>query len=92
VRNGAESGTHGPLDLIEQIVQEATSGPVIVRFLHVPGGMILVGGLTASAGPVGFARGDARLLRFGYWSLLAVSVPGWILLRIGTEWIYSRER
>jgi hypothetical protein len=60
-------------------------------FVHVLGAMILVGGLVASAGLLGAARGDVRLLRFGYWSLLAVSLPGWILLRIGAQWVASRE-
>lgn len=63
----------------------------VALFLHVLGAMILVGGLVASAGLLAFARGDARLLRFGYWSLLAVSLPGWVLLRAGAEWVYSRE-
>ena len=40
---------------------------------------------------LGFARGDSRLLRLGYWSLLAVALPGWIIMRIGAEWIYSKE-
>jgi hypothetical protein len=60
-------------------------------FLHVVGAMILVGGLVAGASVLGFARGEVRLLRLGYWSLLAVSLPGWVLMRIGGEWIYSRE-
>jgi hypothetical protein len=60
-------------------------------FLHIFGAMILVGGLVAAAGALGLARGDARLLRLGYWSLLAVSLPGWILMRIGAEWIRSKE-
>jgi hypothetical protein len=60
-------------------------------FLHVLGAMILVGGLLAGAGVLAFARGEARLLRLGYWSLLAVSLPGWILMRIGAGWIYSKE-
>lgn len=60
-------------------------------FLHVLGAMILVGGLTAGASSLGYARGDVRLLRLGYWSLLAVSLPGWLLMRIGAEWIYSKE-
>jgi hypothetical protein len=59
-------------------------------FVHVLGAMILVGGLVTSASALGFARGDARLLRLGYWSLLAVSLPGWIIMRIGAEWIYSK--
>jgi hypothetical protein len=60
-------------------------------FVHVLGAMILVGGLLAGASALGFARGDARFLRLGYWSLLAVSLPGWVLMRIGAEWVYSRE-
>jgi hypothetical protein len=60
-------------------------------FLHVLGAMILVGGLLASASSLGFARGEVRYLRLGYWSLLAVSLPGWVLMRVGGEWIASRE-
>ncbi len=60
-------------------------------FLHVLGAMILVGGLLTSAGALGFARSDGRLLRLGYWSLLAVSLPGWVLMRAGAQWIFSRE-
>jgi len=60
-------------------------------FLHVLGAMILVGGLLSSASSLGFARGDVRFLRLGYWSLLAVSLPGWVLMRGGGEWIASRE-
>ena len=60
-------------------------------FLHVLGAMILVGGVLTGASALAFARGDARPLRLGYWSLLAVALPGWILMRIGAEWIYSRE-
>ncbi len=60
-------------------------------FLHVFGAMILVGGLLAGAGALGYGKGEVRLLRLGYWSLLAVSLPGWILMRVGAEWIRSKE-
>jgi hypothetical protein len=60
-------------------------------FLHVLGAMILVGGLFSSAGVLGFARGEIRFLRLGYWALLAVALPGWVLMRVGAEWIYSKE-
>jgi hypothetical protein len=60
-------------------------------FLHVLGAMILVGGLLTGASSLVFARGDVRFLRLGYWSLLAVSLPGWILMRAGGEWIASKE-
>ena len=60
-------------------------------FVHVLGAMVLTGGLLASASSLAFARGDGRLLRLGYWSLLIVSLPGWILMRIGAQWVYSKE-
>jgi hypothetical protein len=60
-------------------------------FLHVLGAMILVGGLLAAASVLGFARGEASSLRLGYWALLAVSLPGWVLMRIGAQWIRSKE-
>lgn len=60
-------------------------------FLHVIGAMILVGGLLAGASSLAFARGDVKYLRLGYWSLLAVALPGWLLMRVGAEWIASKE-
>jgi hypothetical protein len=60
-------------------------------FLHVLGAMILVGGLLSGAGALAFARGDVRMLRLGYGSLLAISLPGWVLMRIGAQWIYTKE-
>jgi hypothetical protein len=60
-------------------------------FVHVLGAMILVGGLLTSAACLGLARGDARFLRLGYRALLFVAFPGWILMRVGAEWIASKE-
>ncbi len=60
-------------------------------FLHVFGAMILVGGLLAGASLITYARGDVRSLRLGYWSLLFVAFPGYIVMRIGAQWIYSKE-
>ncbi|MDQ5820411.1 MAG: hypothetical protein M3540_03120 [Actinomycetota bacterium] len=59
--------------------------------LHVGGAMILVGGVLTGASALTFARGDARILRLGYFSLLTVALPGWILMFVGAEWIYSKE-
>ncbi|HTG51187.1 MAG TPA: hypothetical protein VL915_11900 [Gemmatimonadales bacterium] len=60
-------------------------------FVHVLGAMILVGGLLTGASLLAFARGDARLLRLGYWTLVAVALPGYLVMRTGAEWIYSKE-
>lgn len=58
-------------------------------FVHVLGAMILVGGLLTGASTILFARSDARFLRLGYWTLLAVALPGYVVMRIGAQWIYS---
>jgi hypothetical protein len=60
-------------------------------FLHVLGAMILVAGLVTGTAALFFAKGDEKLLRLGFWSLMLVSFPGWILMRIGAEWINSKE-
>jgi hypothetical protein len=60
-------------------------------FVHVFGAMILVGGLLAGASIITYARGEVRSLRLGYWTLLAVAFPGYIVMRIGAQWIYSKE-
>jgi hypothetical protein len=60
-------------------------------FVHVLGAMILVGGLLTTAAVLAWARGDVASLRLGYRSMLAVAFPGWIVMRIGAEWIYSKE-
>jgi hypothetical protein len=60
-------------------------------FIHVLGAMVLVGGLLTGASTLLYARGDVRFLRLGYWTLLAVALPGYIVMRIGAQWIYSKE-
>jgi hypothetical protein len=60
-------------------------------FLHVVGAMLLVAGLLTGGTALAIARGQARLLRLGYFSLLAMALPGWIVMRAGAEWIYDKE-
>jgi cytochrome bd-type quinol oxidase subunit 1 len=60
-------------------------------FLHVLGAMILVGGLFTGGFALALARGNERLLRLGYRSLLAIGLPGYILMRIGAEWTADKE-
>jgi hypothetical protein len=59
-------------------------------FVHVLGAMILVGGLVTATSALALARGNARVLRFGYWSLLAVALPGYVIMRIGAQWVASK--
>jgi hypothetical protein len=60
-------------------------------FVHVLGAMILVGGLLTGASVMAYARGDVRFMRLGYWTLLAVALPGLVLMRLGAEWIYRES-
>ena len=60
-------------------------------FVHVLGATVLVGGLLAGASSIAFARGDTRFLRLGYWTLLFVALPAYIVMRIGAEWLYVKE-
>ena len=61
--------------------------------MHVFGAMLLVGGLVAgtTALLLGWRRDSAFYTRLGFWSLLAVAFPAWWIMRIGAEWIYSKE-
>lgn len=62
-------------------------------FVHVAGSMILVVGLVtaAGAGIVGWRDESGALRRFSALTLFAVALPGWIVMRVGAEWAYSRE-
>ena len=59
--------------------------------LHIVGATIVFGALLASASSLALARGQIRLLRVGYFSLLLVALPGWILMRLSGEWIYRKQ-
>ena len=60
-------------------------------FVHVLGAMILVGATLTSGSLLAFARGDARLLRLGYWTLVLVGLPSYLLMWGGAHWIYAKE-
>jgi hypothetical protein len=60
-------------------------------FLHVLGAMVLVGGLLAGVSLLAFARGSVGLLRLGYWTLLGVAFPAYVVMRIGAEWTADEE-
>jgi len=59
--------------------------------LHLVGATIVFGALLTSATSLALARGDTRLLRLGYFSLLLVGLPGLILLRLAGEWLYRLQ-
>jgi uncharacterized cupredoxin-like copper-binding protein len=59
--------------------------------LHIVGATIVFGALLASVGSLALARGQVRMFRIGYFSLLFVALPGWILMRLSGEWIYRKQ-
>ena len=73
--------------VIAAVRPDSWNFPLLV---HVVGAMILVGGLLTGASALAFARGDARFLRLGYWTLVLVALPGYIVMRIGAQWIYAK--
>jgi hypothetical protein len=59
--------------------------------LHIVGATVVFGALLASSTALALARGQVRLLRLGYFSLLLVGLPGLILLRLSAQWIYVKQ-
>jgi uncharacterized membrane protein len=61
--------------------------------LHVVGAMLLVGSLVTVAALFLLAwRGDSPgLIRLGFRTLLIAALPSYVLMRVGAEWINSKE-
>jgi len=73
----------------------AFSRPFWPLFLHVLGAMTLFGAmltvLVLAAGAWARPAAPAALVRAPFTVLLAVAVPGWVVMRAGAQWIYSDE-
>jgi hypothetical protein len=59
--------------------------------LHLVGATVVFGALLACATSLVLARGETRVLRLGYFSLLFVGLPGLVLLRLAGEWLYRLQ-
>jgi hypothetical protein len=60
-------------------------------FLHVAGAMILVGGVLSAACSLAIGRRDERMVALGQRALLAVALPGYIVMRVAAEWLADKE-
>jgi hypothetical protein len=62
-------------------------------FIHVFGAMALVGAVVLCAVSLALAwrNGSPVMTRLAYRSLLWAALPAWIVMRVGAEWIYSKE-
>lgn len=65
----------------------------VALFVHILGAMVVVGGLVLALVYLAAAwRGEsAESLRAGFKALLYAAIPGYIVMRGGAEWIYSKE-
>jgi hypothetical protein len=64
-------------------------------FLHVFGAMVLFGATlaTATLSLAGWRLPGVRALsRSSFWALLGAAIPAWIIMRIGAQWTYSKEK
>ena len=62
-------------------------------FIHILGALTLVGALVVAASYLFVARrdGSLELVNASFRSLLYAAVPAYIVMRIGAEWIVSKE-
>ena len=63
-------------------------------FVHVFGAMVLLGAVTTGVAAELYATGTSepgRMRRFAFRSLLLVALPAYIVMRVGAEWLYSKE-
>src|SRR6185503_5965147 len=65
----------------------------VALLVHVLGAMVLVGGLVtaASAALIGWRDEGIALRRFSYKTLLWVAFPGYIVMRVGAQWVEAKE-
>jgi hypothetical protein len=65
----------------------------LALFVHVLGALTLVGALVTSVTFLVAARRNGTLasVQLSFRSLLYAAVPAYIVMRVGAEWIYSKE-
>jgi hypothetical protein len=66
---------------------------ILPLFLHIGGAMVLVGALTLSASSLiaSWRSGSVALIRRAYMALFYAALPGYIVFRVGSEWIADKE-
>ena len=66
----------------------------VALLVHVLGAMVLVGAVVtaAAAGIVGWRDETGGLRRLSYKTLLFVALPAFIVMRVGAQWVYSKEQ
>jgi hypothetical protein len=81
------------MSVLAAIRPDDVNFPLLV---HVLGAAVLVGGLATALIAQGLAwrreePGATAFTRLSFRALLLAALPGWIVMRVGAEWVYSRE-
>jgi hypothetical protein len=80
------------IDLVADIRPDSWNFPL---FLHILGATVMFGAVTAAVGTLLLTPGGGGdpegLRRFAFRVLLFVGLPAYIVMRIGAQWIYSKE-
>jgi hypothetical protein len=81
------------MSVLAAIRPDSWNFPLLV---HVLGASVLVGGLATALIAQGLAwrreePGAAAFTRLSFRALLFAALPGWIVMRVGAEWIYREE-
>jgi hypothetical protein len=65
----------------------------LALLVHVLGAMVLVGGVltAAAASLIGWRDEAVSLRRLSLKTLLFAALPGFIVMRVGAEWVYAEE-
>jgi hypothetical protein len=65
----------------------------VALLVHILGAVVLVGGLVTAAATaiIGWRDEGMTLRRLSYKTLLWVAFPGYIVMRIGAQWVESKE-
>ena len=66
----------------------------IALLVHVAGAMVMVGALVTAvaAALAGWRDETGALSRLSYKTLLYVALPSYIVMRVGAQWTYSKEK
>jgi hypothetical protein len=66
---------------------------IVPLFLHIAGAMVVVGALTLACVYLiaSWRSGSAAQIRSAYMTLFYAALPGYIVFRVGAEWIADKE-
>jgi hypothetical protein len=78
------------MSLVAAIRPDDWNFPLLV---HIVGAALLVGGLVTAVTALllGWSRDARWYSRLGFRALIFIALPAWFVMRLGAQWIYSKE-